>query len=347
MEHTLKYFKFLLLYGCIFSIIQTCIFLSWIFKIYQPIKTKPSKIIVSKLESSHSQLPQSTSPTSPTITSSMKSNDITDIQMTTSSDGHLSAPLGFKKQASNSYDENTHDNNDHSHVKPVNISPSLKHSTTLSLLFSLLYCYWIVFASIIYAYFNGSSLHIFLSNGGTLYGLILINISRILLYYYYLKRLYITFKRSTFEIKRNHYMCYKWLLISIFIVVSILFIVVTIVDHFVVEIPKIWFISLGIGVVFDSIIGIILMVAFVVKLLRLYNMRNGDDNEKIKRVVRKLSILTIVSVVSTQATLAIYIVFDIFYIILLDVIINSLCLLFSYSMYKNYYKIFCFICNLC
>ena len=334
----------LVIYGIIACIVQTLILVSWIYKAYY--YTKINKI----MGRIHSNLEAST-----TVVSSIQMNDTKLSSNAGSSASEMSGNDTIDITTKSDMNMKSHHKNIKvKRRKHLDISKSLKNATLFSILFSCLYCYWSGIGYYFEIYYEGTSIDIWFDINFN-YSLVFISTSRMILYYYYLRRLYITFQNSSFDISKKRYKCIKWLLIYIFIIITLLFIIVQIIHINIKDIEPIWYMSLGLSVLFDNIIGICLLVVFIRKLNSLNNM-DCNDNEniavkeqqkKIKNIAKKLSILVLTCVVSTIITLILYIFFFAYYISLLDLIINSLCLLFSFQMYEKPYNFFCYFCKIC
>ena len=111
----------------------------------------------------------------------------------------------------------------------------------------------------------------------------------------------------------------------------------------------------------DSFWGITIMILFIKRLhnmIKLFEKSIDDNNNntnltkemnKLRSVVKKLTILSITAVITTQFTICI----NLFGIdgdgisLYTDTVINSLCLIFSYSYFKQSYQRFCCLCNKC
>ena len=182
------------------------------------------------------------------------------------------------------------------------------------------------------------------------YCFIIFGCSRTTMYAYYFRRLYITFNGTVFGINECKFKCLKILFIISTVVFNVNWIVISVLDHE----YNIYIISQSIGIsirvgslfVYDTFWGIILMVLFISRLRKVTKI-NEQNNDTIKTVSKRLTVLACIAVLSTLIAFIIW-HFNVDIgkpLSLFDVVINSICLILSFSQYSIYLKKYCFNCN--
>ena len=186
-------------------------------------------------------------------------------------------------------------------------------------------------------------------------------ISRYCLYMYYLRRLYVTFQDSIYNISNRKYLVLKVVISTLYVIYILYYIVFEITVGYIINSSHLPVYIVrsraALSMLYDVIFGISLLVLFTRRLRGLMkvnmNMYNNKEeqhmNKVLKNAVIKTTILATVTVLSTFLFfLSLFLIRDFAFIpSLLDPLINSLCLVLSFNAYKEIYNILCCCNKLC
>ena len=239
---------------------------------------------------------------------------------------------------------------------PIKLDNKSKLIVTLSILFSLVYVS--IFGT--YGFFMNCFFPDFVSQDmldKSSYIFILILLSRGLLYIFYLRRLYITFNKSAYNLSDKQYMIlYIWLILTT-IIVNVYFITLDILSKEYNLIGDLLLTSRWLlAGIFDIFWALLLVIMFVKRLKAVINEVNKVDSNaqkpsiiRFNKTVTKLTILTTVASISTIITLLLSFIpgQSFVFLIFIDVTINSVCLIFTFAVYDNEYKRYCYLCRKC
>ena len=173
-------------------------------------------------------------------------------------------------------------------------------------------------------------------------------LQRIVAYSFYILRLNVTFKNSTFEVSQTSI---NIIVILLIISVSITMILVGISGYLAHdfgcdgEYQLFVIISVGLFNLNDIIWSIILSGIYIKKLRQLIRMM-GTKQDALVSIVQRLSILAFVTVISTIILFSITLIAVLWAYTLpsIDLIINNICIMLSFAVFHQSYKKCCCFC---
>ena len=188
------------------------------------------------------------------------------------------------------------------------------------------------------------------------YLFIFIMITGLYTHLYYLDRLFEAFKNTIWELKRYQYLITKLLLIISSVFGALFFMITEMFDN---EFRNIetnihsnvrWFIVIITHIIWD----IILLYMFLRRLILLkYEIvttkRFENRFTRFYKIITCFTISIIISCTSTVSTLFTFTINDDFgkMCVFIDIVINSICLIFTYGKYIHIYRFCCCVCRFC